>query len=182
MSAPRDDHNIALHLEISTYTVAYERFSARSTQSRIASTGIHFCTPNYPRSLQLKNTPRDRYLSALCSPRSPVMPKYAKIGHSYCHENYTNEIHLFPHMVGPLDSACTKCVDPLSTRSIPPRWASHFVPQRKSRPSMRSSSPSRPSMFDCVPPTWDQDCAFVEKRSGTRELCCKRRCSRGTQE
>ena len=34
MSAPRDDHNIALHLEISTYTVAYERFSARSTQSR----------------------------------------------------------------------------------------------------------------------------------------------------
>ena len=91
MSAPRDDHHIALHLEISTYTVAYERFSARSTQSRIASTGIHFCTPNYPRSLHLKNTPRDHYLSTLCSPRSPVMPKYAKIGHSYCHEINTNE-------------------------------------------------------------------------------------------
>ena len=42
MSAPRDDHHIALHLEISTYTVAYERFSARSTQSRIAARAYIF--------------------------------------------------------------------------------------------------------------------------------------------
>ena len=51
--AIRDDHN-TLHLEINTYTVAYERFSARSTQSRIAAfvhtffMYCHFCISKIP--------------------------------------------------------------------------------------------------------------------------------------
>ena len=121
MSAPRDHHNIALHLGINTYTVAYERCSARSTQSRLTGTGMHFCTPNYPRSLQLKNNPRDHYLSTLCYSRSLVMPKYAKIGHTYCRENYTNE------MQGPRSTQNRKCTSLLSENARPTQ-----------RPNMRS--------------------------------------------